>query len=225
MAHPANKDALRTVAQNRAIFGLRGQLARAAGLPVEDIDPQVRDACRQISGHEHTSKLTQPQAQWVIAGLTRALAAYTPAQAKPAPAPHEPWAPRAPGGRDAPITAFQNVVIAGLFDICRLADGSFDTFAKRRAFVQRQCKVDWPATKADADRVITPLSHIALRHVDAEDMKRRALALQGQKLDAWKTGFVADLAAKFASQPAKAVLTPFVYFKIRECEDALEAAG
>lgn len=210
----------RTPAQNRAIYGLRSRFV-AAGVDADDADTILRAACTAVAGHEHTSKLTTGQAQRLIDRLERELATYTPAPAKPSPAPHKPWGERGPGQRiDQPITPFQNTVIQGLFNLCAATGAGFDTFQKRRAFAQRQCKRDWPETLADADAMIEPLAAIALRKVDVDDIARRVAAMVGHKaLDPWKRDFVADLHGKFTSGSGrKRLLTPYRLAKIIECE-------
>lgn len=227
---------LRTTAQNRAIWGLVSRIAAASGLSRDELAPMVQNACKAESGQEHTGALTAPQAQRVIQRLQRELDGYAPREVAPIrsaseapprlsvhpePAPHVPWGPRQVGPRESlPMTPFQGVVLGGLFRLCEYTD-----LRKQRAFCERQTGKSWPTTQTEADAVITPLSAMALRKVDAEDIRARVAALGKVRLDRWKTGFVADLARQLEERPGKAALSPHKLLKVLECEAAAGIGG
>lgn len=222
---PALSPRVRTPAQNRALWSLVGQLSTRSGLSREDLRPLLDQLCITASGQAHTSHLSPGQADQVIAALERELARYAaPPPAKPEPAPHEPWGKRDSGHREEKrITRFQQVVIAGLFELLGM-----DAQA-RRDFSARQCKVPWPQTQAHADAIIEPLSAMALRRHTVESLRARVAALQQADLDAWKTGFVADVArqlreARPGATPRAAGITPMKLAKLLECEAAAAAA-
>ena len=219
MAHAQPK--LRSASQGRAIWALAGQIAKAAGVDKDEI---ARAATQAASGQEHTSRLTEGQALRVIQHLQARLAEYAPKAptSKPQPAPHQPWAPRTPGPRESlPMTAFQGVVLNGLFALCGMGG-----IGDRARFCRRQTGETWPRTQAEADKVITPLSAIAMRKVDGDDIRRRVIAMQGHvALDRWKTGFVEDLVEQLDGPDPKARLSPHKLLKILECEAAVAARG
>ncbi len=221
----ATSPRVRTPAQNRALWSLVGQLSTRSGLSRDELRPLLDRLCHEASGQAHTSHLAPGQANTVIDGLQRELARYAaPAPARPAPAPHDPWSKRGPGARgDQRITRFQQVVITGLFELLGM-----DAVA-RRDFSTRQCKVPWPQTQAHADALIEPLSSMALRRHTVATLLARVDALSRADLDAWKTGFVADVArqlreAKPGATPRAAGITPMKLAKLLECEAAAVAA-
>lgn len=220
---PALSPRVRTPAQNRALWSLVGQLSTRSGLSRDELRPTLDRLCIDASGQAHTSHLSPGQADQVIGALERELARYG-APPPPKPAPHEPWGKRDPGHReDKRITRFQQVVIAGLFELLGM-----DAQA-RRDFSTRQCKVPWPQTQAHADALVEPLSAMALRRHTVESLRARVDALQKADLDAWKTGFVKDVArqlaeAKPGATPRAAGITPMKLAKLLECEAAAAAA-
>lgn len=221
MGRPA--PASRTPGQNRAIWGLMSQLARASGLDREELDPTLRRIVREVSGQEHTSQLSASQAQSVVRKLELELAAY----AKPAPAPrpasrpHEPWGERGEEPRDvARITPAQQVMITGLF---RLLGKSRQ---EQVGFSQRQCKKPWPQTFEDADKLIEPLKAMLKRQVRPREIWARFQALDGNpSLNTFERGFVADLCRQYteADQVGRLdrVLTPGRLQKLLEIEQRL----
>jgi hypothetical protein len=195
----------RTIAQNNRIYGLRAALERA-GLEAEDVAGIVREICLEVSGQEHTSRLSETQATRVIVGLEERVkrSETVPRPAQAAPAPHKPWGPR--GGEDRtaqPVTARQLEVISSL---CQ--DAGLTTLPQRVGFFARQLqgrrRVE---TQADADAIIEPLKAMILRKVSANDVSARLEAVRTHpKLaqDRFLPGFVADVSARVEKQGKKA---------------------
>ena len=126
-------------------------------------------------------------------------------RAAPQPRPHAPWAPRSQDvrGRDQPTTAFQYLVIDGLFGLLGMAPD------KRLAFTLRQCKGEKVSTQAQADALIEPLKRMALSRNSVQvalTRTRDALAVpQAQwKVSSsagyrWKVEFLTEIEARFAA--------------------------
>lgn len=220
MARTASKSALtapRTSAQNQAIHAAMSALARASGLSRDELDPSLRDLCRDVSGQTHTAQLTVGQAGIVLDRLNRRLKEYAPPE--PVAAPHQPWGPRGPGTRDEqPVTEFQSSLIGDLFTLC----GYPESDPKRRQrFILRQCGNLWPQSMEEADKVIQPLTEMSVRNIDRDAMRLRLTALSAFKLTAWETQTVANLAAGLdAGRAVTAVFRPGTLGKIMEIEAA-----
>lgn len=205
----------RTVAQNRAIWGLVSQLAKGTGCAREEAEVAVRAVCMEVAGHEHTSRLSEGQADEVIRRL-RARISARPAASAPPPARSSTSTRR----EDLPITPRQQQVLAALY-----RQVGWDDRGRQIAFSRRQIKLPWPQTQVHADAIIEPLKAIALRHTDPRDAWQRAQALMGQPgLDAWQRGFVPDLVSQFVVADAKGelakVLSPHKLLKLIEAEIA-----
>ncbi len=205
---------VRTPAQNRVIWGLVTQLAQATSGTKIEAEEAVRAICREVAGHDHTSRLTEGQADVVISRLRARL---PQGQGRPA-------APSAPVGKsrqDAPITPRQQEVIGALY-----RQVGWDDRGRQIAFARRQLKLPWPQTQLHADAIIEPLKAIALRHTDPADAWRRAVALrESPHLDAWQRQFIPDLIAQFvvadAARDLKKVLSPHKLLKLIEAEVAV----
>lgn len=225
--------AVRTQAQNSAIYGALSQLSKASGLSREELAPTLEALCMRASGQPRSSRLNERQANDVIRELNVELAKYSlgvmprggrGTDAKPRPSPHNPWGPRGPGARtDQTITPFQQGVVTGLFELL-----GWSTEARSK-FVLRQCKVPWPQTQAHADALIEPLKSMVMRRCTVGGLRDRAAALvtvaDGGGLDAWKRGFVRELhtrlvAADDGDSLRKAHVTPLQIGKLMECEAA-----
>lgn len=209
---------LRTTAQNRAMWGSVQALAQATGGSRKDAEVALRAICQEVAGHEHTSRLTRPQADQVLERLRARVAAETKNRPRPAA--------KAGGGggrkrAEQPITDRQQQVIQALYIQIGWPDRR-----RQMTFCQRQCKCAWPQTQAHADKLIEPLKAMALRHTDPADAYQRAQALVGHPgLDAWQRGFIPDLCGQFAgAADIGAVLTPHKLLKLVEAEVAAKAA-
>jgi hypothetical protein len=191
MAHTKSTPG-RTPAQNRAIWGLKSQLERA-GLAADDAEATVRRVCAEVSGQEHTSRLTPTQAGRVIDQLQRLVqdaACRGPATRNAEPAPHTPWGPRGPGPREAvTISGRQQEVLQAVF-----RQAGMRTPEQQRGFAMRQCKRPWAQTQRDYDKLIEALYAIVLREVTPAQVLARARALVGHpRLDAWQERFIPNL--------------------------------
>lgn len=207
---------LRTPAQNRVIWGLVTQLAQATGAAKAEAEEAVRAICREVAGHDHTSRLTEGQADVVIARLRARL------PQSPAPATMATTAASVSMSRqNAPITPRQQEVIGALY-----RQVGWDDRGRQIAFARRQLKLPWPQTQLHADAIIEPLKAIALRHTDPADAWRRAVALrESPHLDAWQRQFIPDLIMQFtvadASRDLTKVLSPHKLLKLIEAEVAV----
>jgi hypothetical protein len=109
-------------------------------------------------------------------------------------------------------------VIAAMFE-----QAGFETRDHQMGFCKRQFDLPWPQTMGHADALLEPLKSIALRKVTPDSLKQRVASLLDKKLDAWKTGFVADLdrqirEAEKGGRSAKSVLSTHKLQKLIECE-------
>ncbi len=211
----------RTPSQNRQIWGLVGQLARATSSSREEAEGTLRRLCMEISGQTHSSRLSTTQADKVISRMRWELGQLRADEEDLVPE-REPWGPRGPGPRPARmITRRQLVFLEGLYQ-----QAGMSTRAQQIGFSKRQCKGrPWPQTMKDFDAIVEALKAICMRKVDHVDAWRRTKALVGNSsLDDWKRGFVADLALQFEEAAAEGtvacVLTPGRLFKLIECEIA-----
>lgn len=207
---------LRTPQQNSRIWAIISQLVRASGMSREEWAELLAGHCGAVSGQSHSSKLTRGQADEVIRRLQLQLDEYAE---RPAPTPKHSGAAPAKGRNDA-ITPFQQHLISQLFALCGM-----DTPEQRRAFTERQVKRPWPQTQADADKLVQPLSSMAIRKLDGIALLRRveALAADVARLDRWKQGFVIDLLEQVRTQDTKTI-TAGKLAKLIECELAAERA-
>lgn len=218
----------RTPAQNRELWGLVNELGRATGLDRDEVVATVvRTLAREVSGQEHTSLLSEGEAEQVLGKLRREVGKYRPRPAgRPAPARHEPWGKRGPGTRDEqPITAFQREVIRALFELCGKT-----TTREQTQFSTRQCKEPWPQTQAHADALITPLTSMALRKIQPRAALARVQVLHRHAaLDDWQLAFVDDLLRQFAAAETAGtldkVLTAHKLIKLLEAEARVAGAG
>lgn len=196
--------ALRTVAQNRRIHGLVGQLKQA--LEAEDAQGLLRQLCRQASGQEHSSRLTVGQAVTVIQGLESQVAALPSPAPDAAPVARKPWGPRGEGPRDqARISPTQQQTLAALF-----LQAGLDTPSRRQAFARRQCGQPWPQTKRDCDAIFEALSAMILRDVKVEDVLARARVLAelpATRRHAFFCVFIPDLIRQIEGSSEKALTT------------------
>lgn len=221
---PASSLDVRTPAQNNRLWATLSQLSKKSGQSRDDLRPLLDALCMKASGQASTARLSPGQADVVIQGLEREAAKYRVAPApnpKPTPAEHKPWGDRGPGTRaEQKITRFQQLVITSLFELLGMDADS------RRKFTEKQCKVPWAQTHAQADALIEPLSQMAMRRQTVAGLRARVAALQKiGGLDAWKTGFVADVARQLAeagdgSTPRQAGISTHKLCKLLECESA-----
>lgn len=217
---------LRTVAQNRTIYGLRRDLC-ALGMEPEEVATLIQDQCRALSGQEHTSQLSQVQAAALIQDLQARLRALQPTPTttpRPRPGraqqaearPHEPWGERAVDRATQPITARQLEVIDRL-----AADAGLATLPQRVGFYARQLQGRrQPRTQADADKLIEPLKAMILRRVTVEEVQARLDALAGHSKLAQNSffpGWVADVRIRLKKEGKKG-LTPARLAKLVEAE-------
>lgn len=232
--------AVRSPAQNRTLYGALGELARLAGLDADARREVLEAVTREVSGQEHSSRLTPPQAEAAIQRLRQRAAAYAPPPVAPvrAPramegwggafpeaAPHDPWDTRA-GPR--PVETITPRMLALLQRAFRLA--GMATPAQQRGFSERQCRKPWPQSQQDFDAVFEGCSAIALRRVRPREVWERVQRLHGHPgLNRWQKGFVADVLAQFSSADdvgrLDKVLTPGKLAKILEAEVACGIEG
>ncbi len=178
----------------------------------------MRQLCRQVSGQEHTSRLTPGQADRLIDALRGEVAGYGRPGTE-ALEPRRPWGRRGPGPRkDQPITPRQQAVLASLFDQAGMGPKA------RQTFTQRQCRVPWPQTQHHADALFEALTEMILRHVNVAEVYRRTRALiDCPGLDAWEENFVEDLVRQFRELEAvgrdlRLALTTHKLKKLTEAE-------
>lgn len=208
----------RTPAQNSQMWGLVAQLRRLAGLSEDDAAEVLRKHCREISGQEHSSKLTVRQAEAVIARMAAEVGGYH--GKRPAPA-RLPWGRRGDGPReDQRISPRQQQVLQALF-----VQAGLDTRERQMGFSRRQCGQPWPQTQSQADAIFEPLKAMVMRRLQPSDALARFQALAGRPgLDKWKRDFVADVLRQFGeAQDIATVMSPHKLLKLIECELAVEA--
>lgn len=196
--------AVRSPAQNRQLWALVTRLQAASGLSRPEATQVLQDVTREVSGQEHTSRLTPEQAVKVAALLEARIGAPAPA---PTPAAET---------RITVITPAQQRVLLALWE-----QAGFDTPARRRSFCERQTGKPWPQTQADVNAVWKGLEAQILRRVDPADVRARVDVLVARKgdLDNWKASFALDLQRQLGESPRN--LTPHKLRKLMECEDAL----
>lgn len=210
--------ASRTPAQNRTLYGLISDLRRRAGLSEDDAMAVLRRVCREVSGQEHSSRLSVGQADEVIRRLGVELDAYRPAKA--------PQPRRDPKPEHMELSERQVRVLDALF-----AQAGLVAFPARVKFCQRQLEGrSRPTSQSDYNKLATPLAAMVVRRERPEDVRTRVAALVGVAgLDAWQsTIFLPDLLRQFdaASTPAQlaAVVTPHRLAKLIEAEEAVAAS-
>jgi len=213
----------RTAGQNRRMHGLVGQLAKATGSTRDEAKESLRRHCREVSGQEHSSRLSRYQANQVIQRLEVELAGQRTEQQPD----REPWGQRGPGPRAGQnITSRQTEVLQALFQQAGMGDRK-----RQMVFAKRQCKAPWPQTQHHYDQICEALKAIILRTTAASDAWRRAKALRGRaELDDWKRHFIADLCRQFEhaadDDAIDTVLTPHKLAKLVEAEAwCLKRAG
>ena len=173
------KKVKRTPAQNNAIWGLLSKLSLGA----EDRKGLLRQLCNEVSGQEHSSQLTQAQAQEVI----RRLQGRAPSQSG-APPPTKAQAEDATASEPM-LTPAQQETLAHVF-----RQAGMTTLAQQRTFCQRQIKRPWCQTNQDFNAVYQGLKAIVLRDLDPTDFQRRVDALVNHPaLDAWQLSWAADV--------------------------------
>ena len=219
----------RSASQNRALWALVREI-EGRGLSHDEAVATLRQACIQVSGQDHTSRLTPGQAGQVIDTLKARLGQSRGRGQRTAPAPHEPWDDRGPGPRDdataAPITPRQVEVLDALF-----AQAGMTTLPQRVAFTKRQCRGQGrPRSQRDADALFEALSAMVMRGVAPMDiwMEARELLADGRGLDSWQRHtFLPDLLAQFevaAPDHLDQVLTPHKLAKLVEARHAHQRA-
>ena len=207
---------LRTLPQNRRMWSLIGELARASGLDEDELkESVVRPLCMKVSGQVSTARLSQYQADQVIAGLEKQLAEYRPPAAACLPGAPAPQEARHAGR----VTPAQQKHVAGLF-----AQIGYAMPEARRKFCERQIGKPWPQTMADADAIIGGLKPQVLRSVKPREIWARFQALDGHPaLDAFERGFVKDVLRRFTEAEAgrhlDKVVTTGRLLKLIEAED------
>jgi hypothetical protein len=208
--------AVRTLDQNRRLWGLVTELRKRSGISQEDAEGVVRRMCREVSGQDHSSLLSQVQAERLLSKMESEISGYGERR----PAKREPWGERGPGPRDGQrITPRLQEVLQALFE-----QAGLDTRERQMGFCRRQFGLPWPQTQAHADALVEPLKAMVLRAVPAETLRARVATLQARTdLDTWKRGFVEDLARQMdqaarAGRSAKSVLTTHKLLKLVECE-------
>jgi len=224
----SHTSAVRSPDQNRRIWGLLKELQRRSGIPDEDTQAVLRRHCLKVSRQEHSSKLTERQAQQVIELMQSEISGYRPVTPpKPEPAGHEPWGERGPGPRcGRRVTPREQEVLLAMFQ-----QAGMTSREQQMGFCRRQCKVPWPQTMEHADALMEPLKAIILRSVTSEELEKRVAALQNRpELDAWKKGFVEERMRRFAEakashKSAKSVMSPHQLLKLIECEVACGLMG
>lgn len=212
---------LRTLGQNRRIWGLVTELRELSGLSQGDAEDVLHRCCRECSAQEHTSQLTERQAARVIAMMVAEISGYKKKPASPKRGQPGDCAPGQGPRTEQRITPDQQRVLQALF-----AQAGLDTQERRMGFCRQQCDTPWPQTQAHADALFEPLKAMILRRVTPEQFQARVKALIGHpKLDQWKTNFVADLQRQIdeaikAGRPVGKVITPYKLAKLGECEQA-----
>lgn len=218
----ANTAQARTPAQNARLWALVGELAKATGSTREEAEPALRRICREISGQEHTSRLSSDQAREVIKLLDREVQGHiVSSAAEEAPLERTPWGPRGPGPRDqVAITPRMVQVLQALY-----LQAGLDSRQKQMAFCTRQCKVPWPQTHRHYDQIVEALKDMILRQVDPSDAWARVRALRGHRaLNTWQIAFMDDLHKQFErAADIGQVLTTHKLAKLVEAEVGVEA--
>lgn len=227
MGRPAQAMPPRTLDQNRRMWGVVAELRRLSGLAADDAEEVLRRCCREASGQEHTSQLTQVQAEVVIGKMDREISGYSkPAESVERKPERKPWGERGPGPRGGQaITPKQQAVLQALFE-----QAGLDTRERQMGFCKRQFGVPWPQTQANADALYEPLKAMILRRVKPSELQARTHALVGNGgLDAWKANFIADLDRQFSDAAKtgkmKTVITTHKLLKLIECELAVSEEG
>lgn len=217
----ATTSSLRSPGQHRRLYGLLGQMKKQ--MPEADAEGLFRAAAREVSGQEHTSRLTPEQADGMIRRLEAAATRAPAPAAEPDRPLRVPWGPRGDQARDeGRITPEQQEVLGSLFQMAGM-----DTPERRRGFSMRQCKKPWPQTMRDADTIFEGLSAIILRTCTAKDVLERLEALWASP---WIQGhaffrvFVPDLKTQLEARGKKA-LSPNKLKKIAEGEMQAAARG
>lgn len=201
----AERASQRTPAQNRQMWGLVTQLAKATGCSREEAQEALRACCVEVSGQDSSSRLTEAQAHQVIRMLEQRTPRQRPASERPSP-------PASAHARPGAITPRQQEVLLALFVQVKMTSRE-----QQMGFCRRQFKLPWPQHNGHVDQLITPLKAMAIRHVTGAEMRQRALALRGDPgLDAWQVGFIADL----LRQTVVEIHTPHKLLKLIEAEVA-----
>lgn len=192
----AQAQALRTVAQNGRLWTLLSKLAKLSGVPRDELEETLRAKVRQVSGQDHTSRLTIAQAGVVLDDLQRRVDAYRPraetepAKAAPAKPGRAPWGERGPGTRtEQRITPAQQATILGLYAQLGWTDPK-----RRTEFCRRQTQQPWPQSMADADKLIEPLMAMVKRTVPVRTLVEQLRQCLGRpELTPFESSWVADV--------------------------------
>lgn len=206
MNAPDTTPAPRTADQNRAMHALAGSLTKLvaahpdleARLPeavrqLQGADPVgrrwLRAVCRDVSGQDRSSALTDPQAAEVIRRLQASLAALQRHADRAIPAP------RAVGT----ISPAQLEYIESLCEAIARLRGTYSRMTSEpdrwRKWCQHFLGVPWPQTQTDGDTAVEALKSIVSREMPGPaELKRQLYALADvpDALTPWEKRLVSD---------------------------------
>ena len=121
---------VRSPAQNRKIYGLLAEIRRTSGLSQDDVEALKVRLCVEVSGQEHSSRLTPAQAKRLIGRLANELPARDDADRKV-----QRQAPPDKRG----ISQRQVAVLQSMF-----RQAGMTSQQEQMKFARRQCGKPWP---------------------------------------------------------------------------------
>ena len=207
---------VRTVTQNRQLWGLVGQLAKLTGLGKEEAVELMRQECAEISGQRSSAALTGPQAAKLIAKLK-----------------YLAW--RASGGEGrakskeqrtktySPLESVSKAMlelIEHLWEDARIYQGK-----SRQGFTKRITGKPWPQTIDDGSKLIEALKGVVERRSSLVELFCRANRLLKQRADRltdWERGFLEKIREELRSGR---MITSGAIGKLKEIENKLRSAG
>ena len=186
---------MRTLDQNKRIWKLVNNFARATDFSREYAIERMHDFCEEISGQRQSSQLTEDQADEVINKLQEII--------RTARKQNPPSSPFRKGGKrgidhdpDALATNQQLAILNQLF-----LDVGMDTDIRQMRFCERVIKSSIPITRGDVLKVHEALEAMYVRRftdADIDNMLALAMRAVGARgsvplLTPWERGFIDDL--------------------------------
>lgn len=173
---------MRTLEQNKRIWKLVSNFAKATGFARGYAEERMRDICMDISGQRSSSRLTEDQAAAMIQRLEAIIrTAHPPLKGDKRGCVHD---------AEALATNAQLATLNQLF-----SDVGIDTDKRQVAFCRRVIKSYMPITREDVNKIHEALEAMYIRRFDAAAIDNMLAVARRfkERCTAWERGFIDDI--------------------------------